>query len=390
MSTKPQRWILHADMDAFFASVEQLDNPSYRNKPVIVGGIGSRGVVAAASYEARKFGVKSAMPITDAKRRCPHGIYVSPNIKRYATVSDEIMRIFEYYSPIIEPLSLDEAFLDISGMDMLYNTPGEIAKKIKEQVLTDLHLTISVGVAPNKFLAKLASALNKPDGLVIIKPGEEIDLLAPLSVRKLWGIGDTTAQLLNSLHIQTIADFRQADPRTLERHLGKNTMELYNLAWGRDNRPVVPDREAKSLGNEDTFEDDIRSKEDISLELLSLASRVGRRLRKAGLFGKTITLKVRFSSFRTITRSITLSDPVSLDEVIFDTALKIMDKVSITEGIRLLGITISNFTLGTSQLSLFDEETEKREKLTHVVDQLKNRFGESIVKKGRLLHQKHH
>jgi DNA polymerase-4 len=385
MATTHKRWILHADMDAFYASIEQRDNPEYREKPLIVGGIGSRGVVSTASYEARKYGVTSAMSIMEARRRCPHGIFIAPNIAKYALVSNEIRLILEDFSPIIEPLSLDEAFLDITGMEMLYPDIREIALKIKEQVQTKLNLTVSVGIAPNKFLAKLASDLRKPDGLVIIHPGEELKLLAPLSVKKLWGVGDGTAQILKTLNIKTIEEFRHTDFPTLKRHLGNNAIELYNLAWGRDERPVVPDREAKSIGNEDTFEQDIHAKDEISSKLLALSARVGWRLRKAGLSARTVTLKIRFSSFRTITRSITLTNPVSLDEMIYATALKMIEKVSISEGIRLLGISLSHMSQGETQLSLFEECSGKREKVTSVVDELKNRFGENIVKKGGVL-----
>jgi len=384
----PQRWILHADMDAFYASVEQRDNPAYKGKPVIVGGTTNRGVVCAASYEARQFGVKSAMPIVEARRRCPQGIFVAPNIAYYAQVSHEIMTIFERFSPIIETLSLDEAFLDITGMQLLYPDVTEIARQIKDRVRTELNLIVSVGIAPNKFLAKLGSDLRKPDGLVVIRPGEEIELLAPLSVKKLWGVGDATARILKTLRIETTEDLRRVDPRTLERHIGKSAMELYNLAWGRDERPVVPDRDAKSIGNEDTFEQDIRSKDEIAGELLALSERVGWRLRKAGLSGRTITVKIRFSSFRTITRSVTLAEPVTLDEVLYETALKIMEKVPIPEGIRLLGISVSHLGQGGSQLSLFDETNEKRESIAKVMDKLKARYGEGIVKRGRLLERK--
>jgi len=383
-----QRWILHADMDAFYASVEQRDNPAYKGKPVIVGGTTNRGVVCAASYEARQFGVKSAMPIVEARRRCPQGIFVAPNIAYYAQISHEIMRIMEEFSPIIETLSLDEAFLDITGMQLIYPDVTEIARQIKDRIRTELNLIVSVGVAPNKFLAKLGSALRKPDGLVVIRPGEEIELLASLSVKKLWGVGDATARILKTLRIETIEDLRRVDPRTLERHIGKSAMELYNLAWGRDERPVVPDRDAKSIGNEDTFEQDIRSKDEIAGELLALSERVGWRLRKAGLSGRTLTVKIRFSSFRTITRSVTLAEPVSLDEVLYETVLKIMEKVPIPEGIRLLGISVSHLGHGGSQLSLFGETNEKRESIAKVMDKLKDRYGEGIVKRGRLLERK--
>ena len=379
-----QRWILHADMDAFYASVEQRDNRELIGKPVIVGGDSNRGVVCAASYEARQYGVYSAMPIVEARRRCPQGIYIMPNIPKYAQVSSQILTIFESFSPIVETLALDEAFMDVTGMELLYKDVADIAQQIKIQVKKEVDLIVSVGVAPNKFLAKLASALQKPDGLVIIRPGEESQRLAPLAVQKIWGVGDATARILKSMHIETMGDLQQADVYNLEKALGKNALELYNLAWGRDERPVIPDREAKSIGNEDTFKRDIRSQEEIKTELLLLAERIGWRLRKAGLRGRTLTLKVRFSSFQTITRSITVMDPIGFDETIYETAIKLMEKIPVKEGIRLLGITISNFAQSGIQLSLFNEVTEKREKIASVMDELKERFGAGIVKRGRL------
>lgn len=371
-------------MDAFYASVEQRDNPKLIGKPVIVGGDSNRGVVCAASYEARQYGVYSAMPIVEARRRCPQGIYIMPNIPKYAQVSSQILTIFESFSPIVETLALDEAFMDVTGMELLYKDVRDIAQQIKIQVKKEVDLIVSVGVAPNKFLAKLASALQKPDGLVIIRPGEEIQRLAPLAVQKIWGVGDATARILQSMKIETMGDLQQADVYNLEKALGKNALELYNLAWGRDERPVIPDREAKSIGNEDTFKRDIRSQEEIKTELLLLAERIGWRLRKAGLRGRTLTLKVRFSSFQTITRSITVMDPIGFDETIYETAIKLMEKIPVKEGIRLLGITISNFAQSGIQLSLFNEVTEKREKIASVMDELKERFGAGIVKRGRL------
>lgn len=380
-----QRWIIHADMDAFYASVEQRDHPEYQGKPVIVGGKSNRGVVAAASYEARQYGVHSAMPIMEAKRRCPQGIYVVPQISKYAEISAQIVHIFADFSPRIETLALDEAFLDVTGMELLYGDVMHIARQIKSRVYAELGLIVSVGVAVNKFLAKLASAHRKPDGLVIIRPGEELDFLAPLPISRLWGVGKVTEKKLKLLQVDSVGKLRQIDPYTLERTLGKAAIELYNLAWGRDERPVIPDREAKSIGNEDTFETDIEQPDEIRTKLLDLAERVGWRVRKEGLAGKTITLKVRFSSFRTITRSVTLQGPVSLDEVIYEIALQLMDKIIIKEGIRLLGVSVSNFSQRSTQLCLFNEVTEKREKIASTMDELKERFGTEIVKRGRLL-----
>lgn len=383
-----QRWIVHADMDAFYASVEQRDHPEFRQQPVIVGGNSRRGVVAAASYEARQYGVRSAMPMVEARRRCPQGIYVEPNIAKYAKISEEIMQIFASFSPVIETLALDEAFLDVTGMELLHNDVADIAVTIKKQIRSQLDLIISVGVAPNKFLAKLASAYDKPDGLMVIRPGEELNLLSTLPVGNLWGVGEVTERILKSLQIETIGQLRQIDPYTLEKHLGKHSIELYNLAWGRDDRPVIPDREAKSIGNEETFELDIQSQENIMAELLSLAEQVGWRLRKEGLRGKTVTLKVRFSSFRTVTRSLTLTQPIALDEVIYHTALQLMAVIPVKEGIRLLGITVSGLGSREEQLNLFNEATDKQEKIADAMDFLKERFGRQVVKRARVLEKR--
>lgn len=381
------RWILHIDMDAYFASIEQRDQPAYRNKPVIVGGLSARGVVSTASYEARVYGIRSAMPMSEARRRCPNGIFLRPNMDKYAFVSDEIRHIFEAFSPLVEPLSMDEAFLDVTGMDYLYTDATDIARQIKARIKKELHLTASAGVAANKFLAKLASDLQKPDGLVTIHPGEEIALLAPMPVTKLWGVGHATATLLKKLGIATIEDFRRADSKILAHHLGLSAVELSDLAWGRDSRPVIPDRDAKSIGNENTFEMDLRSMDEIKGVLLALSEKLGWRLRKAGLWGRTITLKVRFPSFRTITRSATLPSATSLDDKIYQTSCEMLQKIPLHEGVRLLGITISKLGQGSGQLSLFAEDNkidERQEKIAAVMDKLKDKFGETIIKRGRI------
>ena len=388
MEQKPSRWILHSDADCFYAAIEQRDR-GYHGKPVIVGGLEGRGVVATCSYEARRFGVHSAMSMREAKQRCPQGIFLPSDMRKYAYVSEQIRQIYESFSPLVEPLSLDECFMDLTGMELLY--PGgvaDIARKIKDQIRQEINITVSVGVAHNKFLAKLASDLQKPDGLVIIKPGEEIDLLAPMPVTKLWGVGEATARSLKHIGVETVADVRALESTALERLLGKYGAELFKLAWGKDDRPVVPDREAKSIGNETTFLQDIWAKENIEAELLALAEKTGWRLRQTGLSGRTVTVKIRYASFRTITRSLTLPTPVNLDEVIYETAKTIMEKVPVQEGIRLLGITVSHLSEGCNQLDLFNEVNEKREKVTAVVDQLKGRFGHSIIMRGKLLEQR--
>jgi DNA polymerase IV len=388
MDQKRSRWILHSDADCFYAAIEQRDRGLY-GKPVIIGGIEGRGVVATCSYEARKFNIRSAMSMVEAKKRCQHGIFLPPDMGKYAQVSNQIRQIYDSFSPLVEPLSLDECFMDLTGTELLYSKGVEdIARKIKERIKNEIAITVSVGVSHNKFLAKLASDLKKPDGLIIIRPGEEIALLAPMPITKLWGVGEATARILKGINVVTIADLRKVDIGILERYLGKSGPELYNLAWGKDDRPVVPDREAKSIGNENTFLQDIWSKEAIEVELLALSERIGWRLRRAGISGRTVTVKVRYSSFKTITRSLTLQNPINFDEVIYEIAKRIMEKVPITEGIRLLGITVSHLGAGCGEMDLFDEVNEKREKLTAAVDKLKGRFGSSILKHGRLLEQK--
>lgn len=385
MATKHNRWIIHVDMDAYFASVEQRDNAAYLGKPVIIGGLSGRGVVSTASYEARKYGITSAMPMVEARRRCPAGIFLPPNMAKYAQISDQIRQIFDAFSPAVEPISMDEAFLDVTGMEYLYPDITDIARQIKVRIKEELNLTASAGVAANKFLAKLASDLEKPDGMVVIRPGEEMDLLAPLPVKKLWGVGTATARILKSLNIETIGDFRCYDPKILEHHLGTNPLELLNLAWGRDNRPVIPDREAKSIGSETTFTVDIWSKDEMRAVLLALTGKIGWRLRKCGLRGRTITIKVRFSSFRTISRSMTLPSDLSLDSDIYQTACELIHKIPIHEGVRLIGITISHLGQGDRQISLFDEPNVQQEKITLVMDKLKAKYGEAIITRGRLL-----
>jgi len=381
-----QRWIIHVDMDAFYAAVEQRDAPELKGKPVIIGGSSVRGVVSTASYEARRFGVRSAMPVMQAKRLCPHGIYLYPDHGKYARVSLQIQAILAEFSPLVEPLSLDEAFLDVTGMGLLEADPVEIARKIKQRIQKDLQLTASAGVAPNKFLAKLASDLGKPDGLFVIRPGEETSAIKDLPVKRLWGVGEATAAILKQLRIETIGQLAITQPEALEKHLGKMAYEIYQLANGRDERPVIPEGDPKSIGKELTFEHDLDKREEMLAYILALSEKVGWRLRLAGLSGRTITLKVRFASFKTITRSRTVSEPVCADEVIYETCRDIFNKIALPEGVRLLGVTVSQLGSETSQTSLFEEENaNKRKAVYSAIDQLKARFGEGVVKRGGLL-----
>lgn len=381
-----QRWIIHIDMDAFFASVEQRDHPELMGCPVIVGGVSPRGVVATASYEARQFGVRSAMPITEAKRRCPQGVFLASDHHKYTRVSKDIHGILHQYSPLIEPLSLDEAFLDVSGMERLYPDPVMIACRIKDHILREVDLIASAGVAPNKFLAKLASDMSKPNGLLLIKPGEEQSFLAPLPVRRLWGVGEATASMLENRGIKTIGQVAAAKPALLERLIGSGAYELQHLARGQDDRPVAPDQEPKSVGNEETFEADLTGRDVIRRQLLALSEKVGWRLRRMGRMGRTVSVKIRFASFKTITRSRTLPEPTCLDEVIFATVTALCEKVTWGEGVRLLGVTLSGLTAGQAQESLFEPGPDKRLAIATAVDKLKEKYGETIVGRGNPRH----
>ena len=381
-----QRTILHVDMDAFFAAVEQREHPEYRGKPVIVGGLSSRGVVSTASYEARQSGVHSAMPMETARRRCPDGIFVQGNYALYSAVSAEIFAIFARYSPLVEPLSIDEAFLDITGMELLAPSPRALAARLKAEIREKTGLVASVGIAPNKFLAKLASDLEKPDGLVEIRAEEAVRRLAPLPVRRLWGVGRRTEEKLAALGLKTIGDMQQVDEKKLARALGAHAARsLKELSFGRDERRVETGREAKSIGKEVTFERDLESAEEAERALLALAEKVGWRLRLAGVTARTIQLKLRRADFATFTRSRTLFEATAHDEPIFRTARELFRELGIKSGIRLLGITGENFE-PSALPSLFRDE--KKERLYGAIDALKKRFGENIITKAPLVCKK--
>lgn len=380
-----QRWIIHVDMDAFYAAVEQRDNPELRGRPVIIGGDGTRGVVATASYEARKFGVRSAMSSVEARRRCPQAIFMPANHAKYSKVSQEILHIFDDYSPLIEPLSLDEAFLDVSGMEGLFSDPVDIARKIKERIKEELNLTASAGVAPNKFLAKLASNMQKPDGLMVIRPEQVANILADVPATRLWGVGRTMAQKLANLGITTIGQVAQADPELLVKHCGQQGYILHQLANGQDNRPVVGEWHPKSIGKETTFAKDLYGLEELKTELWALVEKVGWRLRRQGVSGRTVTVKVRYASFRTITRSRTLAVATNLDETIYRNAQDILSQVTLNEGVRLLGVTMSSLETAGSQMSLFDQGEEKITAIAKAIDNVKAKFGEGAVTRGRTM-----
>ncbi|VBB05405.1 Hypothetical protein LUCI_0614 [Lucifera butyrica] len=381
-----QRWILHVDMDAFFAAVEQRDEPALRGKPVIVGGLGNRGVVSTASYEARRFGVHSAMAMAEARQRCPGGVFLPCDHAKYSRVSKAILAIFNDFSPLVEPLSLDEAFLDVSGMEGLYDGPEEIARRIKLRIHREIGLTASVGIAPNKFLAKLASDWKKPDGLVLVRPGEERQFLCQVPVDRLWGVGDATAAALFKLGIRAIGQLAERDVTELEGHFGQAAAhKMHQLARGEDDRKVISRHEPQSVGRETTFEEDVSDRETIAAHLLSLAADVGWRLRRMGYTGRTVTVKIRLPSFQTLTRSKTLLTATALDETIYQTAGDLWEKVQIKGGIRLLGVTVSNLQRGKDQLALFADADEKRLAVTAAADRIRDRFGPDSIIRGRLL-----
>ena len=384
---KNLRKILHVDMDAFYTSVEQRDDPTLLTKPVVVGGKpNSRGVVSAASYEARKFGIHSAMPMAEAFRRCPHAVFLPVNIPKYNEVSLEIRQIFTTYTPIVEPLSLDEAFLDVTDSTSLFGSVNTIGLTIKQRIQRELNLTASVGVASNKFLSKLASDLQKPDGFVVVPPNRVQEFLDPLSVERIWGVGKKTAEQLHKLNIKTIRDLRCLELGYLTQRFGVMGSQLYRLAQGIDDRPVESDKMVKSIGRETTFATDVVDRDVLETTLLKLAVDVGRRLRKETLRGKTLTLKLRYDDFRTVTRSQTLSQATDLDDVIYKEACKLLSEVSLEEPLRLIGVTLHNLTDKLErQLSLFSEPQKENETLIKVIDLVNEKYGEKSITRARLL-----
>ena len=402
-----RRWIMHVDMDAFFASIEQLDHPEYKGHPVIVGGLSSRGVVATCSYEARKFGVHSAMPISRAKKLCPDGIYVYPRMDRYKEVSYQIFSIMKEFTPHIEPLSIDEAFLEVSGMSTMYSGPKALGRAIKDRVFEETGLIISAGLAPNKFLAKLASDLDKPDGLVVIPYGREKEILAPLPIKRIWGVGPRTEKILKTggfhlmRHIQALPDESSLIPL-----VGNQARRIWELANGIDDRPVETDRKIQSIGAEETYEEDLTDGSAIELEFRYFANRLSKRLRKRNLLGHTVSIKVRYDDFTTVSRQKRLDTPSDHEHVFFETALLLWNKLmqdKTTEQpkgtifidppgpIRLLGLTVSGLDEEVPmQDSLFESpRNETENKLAGVLDSLESKFGETAVMSGALWQRFH-
>lgn len=377
-----RRWIMHVDMDAFFASVEQRDDPALQGKPVIVCGKSRRSVVATASYEARAFGVHSAMPLSQAKRLCPHGCFVAPRFEAYREASDAIHQVMLHYADAYEPISLDEAFLDISGMGSQYPTLGSIGRAIKEEIRSAVHLTASVGIAPNKFLAKMASDMNKPDGLCIIPYGREQEVLAPLPVRRLWGVGSVTEKKLLAAGFRTIADIQEATPEKLSALLGNQGPLLKALSLGIDERPIISSRQVKSIGDESTYEYDLTDRPTIDREIAIHSDIVAQRLRRHDLAARTISLKIRFASFKTIMRSLSLEEGTNLQETIDSACQTLLSRIPLAEGIRLIGVTASNLGAPLSIPSLFSDKEEKRARAARAMDSIQEKYGKKALRKG--------
>lgn len=383
-----EKSILHADMDAFFASVEQLENPSYRGRPVIVGGTTNRGVVSAASYEARKFGVHSAMPMWQARQLCPHGIVVHPRGHLYGDYSRRVMAIFLSYTPRLDPVSIDEAYLDITGTERLFGPPLEVAKQLKARVRAEVGLTVSIGMARNRMLAKLASDWDKPDGLFWIRSEDLPEILDSIPVAKLAGIGRVTQERLHYIGVNTAGQLRQMPLKLLEREFGQQGLHLYRTSRGEGSNEVCfyEEREGcKQVSEEMTFENDTRDADLLRLRLLETSDNLARRLRRQRLCGRTVTLKVKYSDFKQITRSSTLPHPTDGWQEIYEVARELLAHVDLAaRSIRLIGVGVSNLTRDCGyQLSLFDEGPAESRALDRAVDELIARFGRGTVCQAR-------
>ena len=387
------RSIIHVDMDAFFAAVEEREDPSLSGRPVVIGsdpkaGKG-RGVVSTANYEARKFGVHSAMPISIAWQRCPQAVYLKPRIRLYAEVSSQVFEVFARFSDLVEPLGLDEAFLDVTASERLFGTGPEVARQLKQSVRDETRLTASVGCAASKFVAKVASDLEKPDGLVVVPAGEEAEFLAPLPIRRLWGAGPKTLGRLRSLGCTTIGDVAALDAGVLERRFGEALGgRFHRLSRGLDSRPVSTGRERKSLGKETTFGEDQADRAAVERRLLRLCEDVAVACRRKGIAGSTITVKLRFEGFDTVTRQRGLDQPADTVERIWPAARELFRKADrVGRPIRLIGITMSTFDREPeSQLGMFDEsDAPADQRVAEAVDRLRERFGRDSVQRAALL-----
>ncbi len=385
--------ILHIDMDAFYASVEQADNPELAGKCVIIGGRSPRSVVSAASYEARRFGVRSAMPMFSAKKKCPHAVILPVRMDRYKAVSKQIMDIFKDFSPLVEQVSIDEAYMDVTGCDPIHKSPENIARQIKMRIRNTFNLTCSVGIAPNKFLAKIASDLEKPDGLTVIPPDAVDGFITGLPIEKVPGVGEKTFQKLAAMGIKCLGDVKQYPQKTLVARLGKYGFRLMDLARGVDLSPVSPHNEAKSVGSEETFEKDTGEKDFLKACLLTHAEDVGRNLRKKHLKAKTVILKIKYDDFSQVTRSFRLKIPTQSARNIYKAAVQLLDGHPLKKKVRLIGVSGSNLLPEDTpfQKTLFEEvrdKTESWEKIEQVVDTISEKYGENMVLKAGLKHLK--
>jgi len=385
--------IIHLDMDAFYPAVEVLDNPDLKGKPVIVGGSRERGVVSSASYEARKFGVHSAQPIATARRLCPDGIYQPVRMSRYKEVSDQVFEIFYRFTPLVEPLSIDEAFLDVTGSERLLGQPEKVAIEIKQVVRKETGLTVSAGVAPSKFVAKIASDIDKPDGLTVVPPDKVREFLDPLPIKKMWGVGKVTQEALTRLGVRTFRDLSEMLVDVLEQRFGKYGVKMHLLSMGIDERDVVTEHDAKSVGHEQTYLQDIIDLNLAKKELLSLANEVARRMRRKGATGKTVTLKVKYNDFVQITRSTTLPTLTDDGFEIYAIACNLLKKTEVSQRpVRLLGVSLSQLVFfgKEDQLHLFDEDDgyQKRKNLNIALDSLYDKFGVDSIRPGTLVTKK--
>jgi DNA polymerase-4 len=390
------RVILHADMDAFFASVEQRDDPTLRGKPVLVGGTGPRGVVAAASYEAREYGVHSAMPSVEAKRLCPHAVFVSGSPKRYAAESREIFEIFRRFTPVVQGLSLDEAFLDLTGSERLLGSAREVAVRLRAAVCAERDLAVSVGIAPVKMVAKIASDLSKPDGLLEVTPEGLRSFLDPLPVRRVWGVGSVGEQKLQAAGFETIGDLMRCDTRVLEQRLGTWGVGIARLGKGQDLSEVEPYREPVSYSEENTFAGDVTERDVLESAIINHSESVARRLRRDGLQTRTVVLKLKLSrrvsagprGYPLLSRRVTLSEPTNDGEAIARAARALLTRAALEEPVRLLGVGATGLEGGeTRQLGLFPEpEDARRGRLNYALDEIAERFGSDALVRGEARH----